>query len=73
MQQVTVGPLESEVYEMIMLSPKCAATRLNVTPSGLKYLELMGQVHPIKDTAGRRSYDPREIARLAKERSTLSK
>jgi DNA-binding transcriptional MerR regulator len=54
--------------QMTLLSPKDASTRLNVTPSGLKYLELRGQVHPTKDSAGRRSYDPREIAQLAKQR-----
>jgi DNA-binding transcriptional MerR regulator len=54
---------------MVQLSQKDAAARLNITPSGLKYLELRGDVHPTKNSAGRRTYDPREIARLLKQRA----
>lgn len=54
---------------MVQLSQKDAAARLGLTVSGLKYLELRGQVHPTRDSGGRRSYDPREIARLVKQRA----
>jgi DNA-binding transcriptional MerR regulator len=54
---------------MTPLSPKDAASRLGLTPSGLRYLELQGQVHPKRDSSGRRSYDPDEIARLVNQRA----
>jgi DNA-binding transcriptional MerR regulator len=54
---------------MANLSPKDAALALRVTPSGLKYFELSGQLLPIRDSSGRRSYDPRAIARLVKRRA----
>ena len=57
---------------MKALSPKDAAAALNVTYSGLRYLELLGQVHPKRDSSGRRSYSPREIERLAKTRTATT-
>ena len=53
----------------VLLSPKHAAERLSLTPSGLKWLELQGKIQPTRDSAGHRSYDPSAIAKLAAARA----
>jgi DNA-binding transcriptional MerR regulator len=52
----------------VRLSTKDACRALDVTYSGLRYLELRGQLQPICDSSGRRSYDPKAIALLVKAR-----
>jgi hypothetical protein len=51
-------------------SPKDAAAALQVSYSGLRYFELLGKLKPMLDSAGRRTYDPRDVDRLAKARAT---
>jgi hypothetical protein len=50
------------------LAPKHAAAELGLSTSRLVQLEEKGELHAIRDSNGRRFYDPTVIARLVRKR-----
>jgi hypothetical protein len=52
------------------LAPKHAAAELGLSTSRLVQLEEKGELRAIRDSNGRRFYDPNVIARLVRKRET---
>jgi len=51
-----------------LLAPRHAAVQVGVSPSRLIQLELQGELEAIRDSAGRRFYDPDVIEELIQRR-----
>lgn len=60
---------------MKLLTPKDAAALLGLTTSGLIQAARRGEVHELRDSGGRRLFDPAEIARVkaAREKARAGK
>jgi DNA-binding transcriptional MerR regulator len=52
-----------------LLAPKDAARRLNLSTSRLMQLDREGKLPALRDSAGRRLYDPDAVERFARARA----
>jgi predicted site-specific integrase-resolvase len=57
---------------MLLLAPRDAARRLHISTSRLVQLAREGRLVAIRDSAGRRFYEPAEVEKLAAERAKRS-
>ncbi len=58
---------------MTLLAPRDAARRLNLSPSRVIQLDREGVLPAMRDSAGRRLYDPDLVERFAREREKSRK
>jgi DNA-binding transcriptional MerR regulator len=53
---------------MVLLAPQTVARRLDLSTSRIAQLDREGRLPAIRDSAGRRLYDPEVVERFARER-----
>lgn len=53
---------------MTLLAPRDAAKRLNLSTSRIQQLDREGLLPALRDSAGRRLYDPEQVERYARQR-----
>jgi DNA-binding transcriptional MerR regulator len=58
---------------LLLLAPKDAARRLNLSTSRLMQLDREGKLRALRDSAGRRLYDPDIVEQFARERAEATR
>jgi DNA-binding transcriptional MerR regulator len=61
--------MKDEVHDAPILIPSEAGRVLGVTAAGVRYLERIGQLRPLRSEGGFRIYLRTDVERLAHERS----
>lgn len=56
---------------MTLLAPRDVARRLNLSTSRVVQLDREGKLPALRDSSGRRLYDPEVVERFAREREHL--